>query len=132
MNNITDIVRFFEIRTHDRWGEGHYGASRGGRTHNGIDIVISPHRPLYAWDDIRLERIANPYANDARYSGAKYKWGDFEVKVFYFHPIVQDFFSKGDIIGVSGDLTAKYPGITPHIHFEMRLKGEIINPEKYL
>uniref|UniRef100_A0A8C8JRH7 Uncharacterized protein n=1 Tax=Oncorhynchus tshawytscha TaxID=74940 RepID=A0A8C8JRH7_ONCTS len=41
-------------RTGDRWGQGHHGASRGGRAHQGLDIVCNDGATVYAPFDVKL------------------------------------------------------------------------------
>lgn len=39
---------------------------------------------------------------------------------------------QGEAIGTAQDLTIKYPGITNHVHFEITLNGEQVDPSRFL
>ncbi len=71
------------IREDDPYGSGHYGAPRGRRTHNGIDIKASPGQPVTSPVSGTFVRRANPYKDDSNYSGVFIKTDDGrEVKIF--------------------------------------------------
>ncbi len=40
-----------------------------------------------------------------------------------------DKIKKDQVIGMAQDLEKRYPDITPHIHYEVRYKGDFIDPE---
>ena len=115
-----------ELRGSDPAGEGHYGASRGDRTHNGIDYKCVPGAAVLSPVYGEISKLGYPYADlQWRYieitddSGLHYR-------LFYVKPI--DFLGVGshidedDIIGIAQDISERYPdqGMTPHIHYEIK------------
>lgn len=121
------------VRGHDEWGSGEYGAPRGDRIHRGIDIVASPGETILCPFDAMFVRIAEPYDNDARFSGMLLRgtgeWAGYEAKLFYLMPdeglkVLQ----AGEKIGVAQDIALRYPGITTHVHLELWQDGNVIDP----
>ena len=125
-----------DLRGQDKWGHGGFGKPRGTRVHHGIDFVIDPDNYIYfPFDFGYIDRVAKPYAQDNRYSGAFISGVDnntnYIAKLFYFQPNLEliteiEFMekvklTKGDIIGESQDLTLRYPGIVNHIHLQAAL-----------
>ena len=119
-------------RTNDPWGGGHYGASRGTRTHRGLDIRVRPNEPVYSPITGQILRKAYPYANDLSYTGVlikgRFEWSRFEVKMFYLEPIFLGKVDAGQLIGRAQNLENKYSGITNHIHIEVTENGVHIDP----
>ncbi|AWP18221.1 Chemotaxin-like protein isoform 2 [Scophthalmus maximus] len=69
---VCDGVRFGQLcdgnpgntrRTSDSWGQGHYGARRGTRQHQGLDIVCSDGSIVYAPFDVTLEGRVTVYTD---------------------------------------------------------------------
>lgn len=125
-----------ETLRNDSQGQSGFGVSRIGHTHQGVDIVTIAGEPVYAPIDGVL-RLAKPYKNkDVGGMGiigtGAYK--GYEVKMFYSIAKVPfgSKVKKGDMIGVSYDLTKLYPKITPHIHFELVKKGVKLDPTEYV
>jgi hypothetical protein len=122
-------------RQRDSWGRGHYGAPRGSRTHRGLDIVSVPGEVVSSPIPGHVVREAVPYANDPSLRGVVIKgsgeWNGFEVKVFYVEGLFSGFVRAGDPLGHAQDITQKYPGITNHIHVEVRVDGEEVSPLDY-
>ena len=76
------------------------------------------------------------YAKDLSYAGVLIEGNGghkgYTIKIFYMTPsisIVGKTVKVGDKIGVAQDLTRKYPGITNHIHMEVRHNKLIVNTE---
>lgn len=132
-HSIKNIIAGFTIRGEDKAGSGAFGASRGKRKHEGLDILTTLGEPVYAPFNLKFLRIAYPYA-DKSYSGALYESDIFKLKIFYMKPIDETSFKKGDVIGYSENISLKYPDAQTHIHLELRDKitGKMLNPEKYV
>lgn len=138
-NSLISPVKNGKIRNNDKWGKGHYGASRGNRTHNGLDIIAQPKQVIVSPVDGIIKRKAHPYANDLRYTGllieGSEKHKGYSIKIFYMTPlngIIGKIVKAGEIIGEAQDLANKYPGITNHIHIEVRYKNQYKNPSKLI
>lgn len=125
------------IRTLDAYGEGIYGASRGDRTHKGVDLACYPGTdicPIYAG---KVTKLGFPYKDDLtfRYVEVTVPLG-LRMRFFYVDPQVEvgDSVRAETIIGRSQDLSKRYPkGITNHVHFEVKnSKGEYIDPTPFI
>ena len=123
-----------EKRGWDKFGGGHFGASRGSRTHKGIDYAAPVGSVVLAPVGGVVTKIGYPYADDTSYRYVEITSGrDRRHRVFYVLPLrlqVGDEVGVGDPIGTAQDLEPRYPGITPHIHYEvMTASGSFLNPE---
>lgn len=115
------------VRKADKFGQGIYGASRGGKIHKGTDYICEFGQDVYSPINGTVIREARPYASH-EYSGVliQNKW--IAVKMFYFqldYGLVGKQVEKGQVIGQAQDISKKYPGMIPHIHFEI----ESVDPE---
>lgn len=137
--NLLNPVKHGKVRKSDKWGKGHYGASRGKRTHKGLDIEAQPKQEIVSPIDGTIIRKAYPYASDMRFTGlliegsGKYK--GYSIKIFYMNPsagIVGKMVQAADKIGEAQDLTVKYPGITNHVHIEVKIGNKHEDPSKLI
>jgi murein DD-endopeptidase MepM/ murein hydrolase activator NlpD len=128
-----------KVRGLDVHGSGAFGASRGSRTHKGIDLVCEEGFEVTSLTYGRVSKLGYPYPwaeEDKRH--LRYVEVDLDgnrFRYFYINPSV----SVGDTIwpdtplGVAQKLTDIYPGITPHIHFEIiDPSGQPVNPQDML
>ena len=124
------------IRGTDKHGSGAFGASRGSRTHNGVDLACYKDSIIGSPCEGVVTKRGFPYSQDdqrkhhLRYVEITDKY-DRKHRVFYAFPSVEagDLVFVGMDIGVSQGLADIYPGITDHIHYEIIEDGEYINPE---
>jgi len=119
----------------DSYGEGHFGAKRkNGRRHTGLDILAPVGTPVRAsksgWAVRKLDE--DGYGNYV----IVYHKGDFatlyahlkETKIKWAKKVRQ-----GDVVGwVGRSGNARYRGIKPHLHFEVRKGGSFLDPEELL
>lgn len=121
------------IRGRDAQGCGYFGAPRGDRTHKGWDFVAKPGEPVRAFMAGRVTKIGFPYADKPqfRYVEVTRPNGD-KLRYFYVEPTValNDEISADEMLGTCQDLP--YPGITPHFHFEVIVRGEYADGVRYL
>lgn len=119
-------------RRTDAWGSGQYGAGRGGRTHHGLDIIARPTEAIRSPIDGNVTREVHPYANDPRFRGLEIRgtgnWEGYEVKLFYVDGEFSGPVRAGQIVGRAQDLGVRYPGITNHVHVEVRDRGRELSP----
>jgi leukocyte cell-derived chemotaxin-2 len=119
-------------RATDKYGSGQHGASRGGRSHAGLDIICEPNEKIYSPIDGNVIREAFPYRNDPRFRGILIKGtGDYkgyEIKLFYVNGLFSGPVRSGDLIGHAQHLAVRYPGITNHVHLEIHRNGIPTNP----
>lgn len=55
----------------------------------------------------------------------------YELKILYgtlLHVGVGGALERGAVLGVCSDVSGKYPGITVHLHYELRRDGELVDP----
>ena len=128
-----------KIRGQDAHGSGAYLASRGSRLHQGVDLVTDIDEPIESFCCGIVSKIGYPYDPTSKTKG-HFRYvqvtdlNNIKVRVFYIDPLVRigDTIHKSQIIGTSQDLTKVYPGITQHIHFEVKKTRAFLNPLDYL
>ena len=135
--------RTLKPRGSDDWGSGDYGASRGSRTHRGIDLITEPGDEILSPVKGRVSKIGFPYApkkgDKILYKYVQvtdYKGG--KHRIFYIEPTVavDRHVDTNTVIGLAQDIASKYS--TPervmicHCHLEIiSADGDYINPEDY-
>lgn len=133
------IVSPYQKMRNDARGDGFFGASRGRRTHNGLDIIVTAGSAVYSPIEGVIFRKAYPYGTmrgNAEWEGLVIvglgDYRGYEVKLFYTRPFIMgDYVFPGDIIGVAQDISRKYsPSMIDHVHIEVRRNGELIDPAK--
>lgn len=123
------------LRGQDSWGSGAYKASRGSRTHNGIDYAAAPGTAILSPVAGRVTKLGYPYANDLSYRYVQLTAKDSRLlyRVFYIFPAVglEDFVDRDCVIGYAQDIAARYDSrMTNHIHFEIKdAAGVYYHPE---
>lgn len=126
-------------RRSDKWGSGHFGASRGSRTHNGIDFSCDPETEVFSHIYGEITKLGYPYGDDLsfRYVEIQDENGYYH-RFFYVDPCVKvgDVVSFGQLIGSTQKLNDRYPGITEHFHYEViQYQGKeklYFNPENFM
>lgn len=106
-----------------------YGPRRG-RPHQGVDLPLKVGDPIYATFDgkVRLSKVAGNYGNLViiRHNNG--------LETYYAHLSarsveVGDWVVAGQQIGLGGN-TGRSTG--PHLHFEVRYKGQSFDPERLI
>uniref|UniRef100_A0A1A8FIA1 Leukocyte cell-derived chemotaxin 2 n=1 Tax=Nothobranchius korthausae TaxID=1143690 RepID=A0A1A8FIA1_9TELE len=133
----SDAVRFGQLcsgnqdnrrRTSDSWGQGHYGARRGSRTHQGLDIVCSDGSTVYAPFDVTLNgkvTVYNDKSKAAINQGISMTGEGLCFKLFYVRPDqTSGSVKKGERIGTMLPMQSVYSGITSHVHVQMCDKSD--------
>ena len=125
-----------EIRGNDCHGSGAWQAPRGSRKHSGEDIICKKGDHITSDVDGKVTKIGYPYnPGDLNKGHLRYvevtDSNKSRVRYFYIFPtaVKGQEIKKGDILGISQDLTKIYPGITQHFHLEII---GYIQPTKYL
>lgn len=126
------IVPNQKFRGCDTHGCGSFGASRGGRKHEGVDVVVTPGTKILSPITGKVIRYPFPYPGDIFYKGILIENEQYSVKIFYLNPtaIQNTMVKQGDVIGVAQNIAAKYsPGMTNHVHIEVKDRsGKLLNP----
>lgn len=116
----------------DSQGDGHFGSPRGGRTHRGIDFDIPPGCELFAPVSGEVNKIGYAYGDDLRWRYIQIRdEQDLNWRIFYVKPDVSvgdNVMKDVDPIGVSDDISSRYPGMTPHIHLEIKDGHKYLDP----
>lgn len=115
----------------DAYGEGYFGAPRKGkRTHKGVDISAPLYREVRASKGGRVKvhfqkNGMGKYVVIVHSQGCVTLYGhlaEFSVKD-------NERVRQGEVIGYIGKTgNARYKKIKPHLHFEIRERGEYIDP----
>lgn len=121
-------------REHDGYGGGAFGASRdgGAREHAGVDYVAEAGQRVSAPISGFVTKIGRPYADgDLRYVEIRNPALNVSARVFYVDPTVEvgDAVRMGGRIGRAATLQHRYPGITDHVHLELREGGRTLDAE---
>jgi murein DD-endopeptidase MepM/ murein hydrolase activator NlpD len=131
---IVPPVTPLSMRACDGKGCGHYGASRGGRTHKGVDFVVSEGQKVVSPIAGRIKRTVDVYG-DGEWQGLYIEGADFDIKIFYlnFNPsVVGMSVSTGTPIATARNIQDKYGSdMTPHIHLEVWSMGSQIDPTPF-
>lgn len=122
-----------ELRGMDRYGSGAFKAprKRGSRRyeHRGVDYATRPAERIYAPVG-GIVRLGKSYADSPSHDllAISPKPG-IEVVLMYVRPLVfgngEEVYG-GDLIGHATSLQNRYPGITDHVHLEVRIRGSVV------
>jgi murein DD-endopeptidase MepM/ murein hydrolase activator NlpD len=132
---ITEYIKSLRTRGQDSHGAGWFGAPRSHRIHNGVDLIVETGAQVKSFTLGKVTKIGYPYSPADPVKGhLRYVEICFDgtaFRYFYISPLVKvgDNITPGMSIGYSQDLTAIYPGITQHFHFEIREPdGSYVDP----
>lgn len=130
-------MRKLSIRGFDKFGCGAFGASRDGgtRTHKGVDIITRDGEPFYSLNEGTVTKLGYVYKGSYTFRYVQVTDKDGAAwRYHYLTPTVELGLKikVGQEIGTSQSLEKKYPGITPHCHFEVMKNGFFVDPTKYV
>lgn len=114
------------VRGVDAFGSGDFGARRdaGKRTHHGVDYVAFVGQKVRAPISGEVSRVGYAYRGigGLRVVEIVNPETKFTARVLYVEPTVAvgDVVVAGEEIGAAQDLSGRYPGITNHVHVELR------------
>ena len=119
----------------DNYGDGSFGASRsGGRSHKGLDINSPLQSEVTAFKGGGVE-IGLQENGMGKYVIIRHA-GDYSTLYGHLSEICvrdRERVRQGDVIGYVGKTgNARYKGIEPHIHFEIRQGGKHLDPLLFL
>lgn len=127
------------IRPCDAQGCGNFDAGRGGRTHKGVDMIVSENQEVTAPFDCKINRYGYPYATDLNYrlieiigTGIK---AAYKMKIMYIKEIhsVGTTIKRGQVLCIADDITKKYgSSMTRHVHVELYKNNQLIDPTPFL
>jgi murein DD-endopeptidase MepM/ murein hydrolase activator NlpD len=132
------ITAILPKRVNDPWGSGEFGASRGSRTHKGIDYACYPGTEITSPVDGVVTKLGYPYGDDLKFRYVEVMSDDgMRHRMFYCEPGVThgDEIKAGQVVGTSQDISSRYrdeskPPMINHVHYEILDEaGDPINPE---
>ena len=117
-----------EIRAHDDFGYGYFGASRdgGARHHEGVDYSGVAGQDIAAPVSGQVTRMGYAYADgEYKYVEITNETTGYVARVFYIDSSVAigETVALGQKIGTLKSLQTRYPGITDHVHLEVMQHG---------
>lgn len=119
----------------DAHGCGEFRASRGSRKHNGVDLECLPGTLVSSPVCGTVTKLGYPYSDDLSFRYVQVESQGYEFRIFYVDPLVSvgDQVRKGDILGACQGLQGRYPGITNHVHLEIKDDhGDFVDPTPVL
>lgn len=123
------------VRKSDKWGQGHYGASRGKRTHRGVDLACYPGSKILSPVTGVFTKYGFPYGDDLSYRYVQITDIDGRDHRFFYvdtHMSIGAEVQAGEYIGKVQNLGGRYEGITEHIHYEVKHEGKHIDPMAFI
>tara|TARA_E500000305_G_scaffold107965_2_gene109213 strand:- start:571 stop:1272 length:702 start_codon:yes stop_codon:yes gene_type:complete len=119
-----------EMRMSSSYGMRDHPVLRQRKQHNGVDLAAPRGTPVYATAD-GMVGVAKYWGSYGNYVQIEHG-GELETRYGHLSAYtVQagDMVSKGDLIGYVGS-TGRSTG--PHLHYEVRIDGEPVNPIPYM
>jgi len=126
------------LRQSDAFGAGHFGAPRGARTHKGLDLIAHPGDLVIAPFEAIVTHVGRAYADNDTLGSLHLHGtdGHHEVKMLYLMPQchVAQLVVEGQVVGFAQDVAsyhehrAGHDGMTNHVHLEVRVDGELVDP----
>lgn len=122
------------MRKCDGHGCGHFGASRGSRKHNGVDLVCIPGTPVGSPVAGRVTKLGYAYTDDLSFRYVQISSGGYDFRLFYVEPMVEEGAEVivGSLVGRAQRLGSRYQGITEHVHFEVKHGDDYVDPTPIL
>lgn len=119
-----------KLRECDKHGCGFYGASRGSRQHKGVDIDMVPGEVVKTPISGTVTKVGYPYGDDLSYRYVQITKDGYDFRLFYVEPLVEngDYVQAGSVVGHVQNLGQRYPGITDHVHLEIKRGTIFIDP----
>lgn len=132
LGNITEPAM---VMRNDTRGLGHYHATRVGRLHDGLDVVVTKGQVLNSPFNGTLNRTYLVAANDSKYTGIELISDDnrFRCKIMYCYAIsVGQQVQRGEQIAFAQAVSEKYgSSMIDHVHIELFENGEEVDPAMY-
>jgi murein DD-endopeptidase MepM/ murein hydrolase activator NlpD len=121
-------VQGFRLSSH--YGEREHPVLGGTRMHKGLDLAVASGTPVHAPADGVVERASwfSSYGNFIEIAHG----GDMETRYGHlsgYNVVAGQHVHKGDVIGYVGS-TGRSTG--PHLHYEVRIHGEAVDPTPYM
>jgi len=128
--SIPSLMPIETVRLTSSYGMREHPVLGGRRQHKGVDLAAPVGTPIYATANGRVE-MAQWYSGYGLYVSLEHG-GAIETRYGHMSQLnvaAGQFVKKGDIIGFVGS-TGRSTG--PHLHYEVRVNGEAVNPLPYM
>lgn len=118
----------------DALGDGHYGASRAGHTHKGLDLETFAGQVVRSPVDGVVTRTFHVYTDSTFWTGIEVKTASgVRVKLMYVRPTIalESSVRIGDALGTAQPIHERYgSAMHDHIHVEVWTpSGNTVDPE---
>jgi len=130
------LLAILPDRGTDDYGSGEYGASRGNRTHNGVDFAVAEGTTILAPATGKVTKIGYVYSDDMSYLYVQITDGiGAHHRIFYVDPEVKlgdQVFGQVSRIGSAQNISNRYTerGVMKnHVHYEIKFNGEFVEPK---
>ena len=123
------------VRGTDSKGSGEYLAPRGKRKHRGIDLACYPKSGIFPNVSGEVTKLGYTYSDDLSFRYVQVTdLSAREHRYFYVEPCVDvgDWVDPTVMLGLSQKLGDRFPGITEHIHYEVKEGGKFIDPGDFI
>ncbi len=124
------------LREADPGGGGWYGAKRGKRKHEGLDIVVVPGEEVFSPITGKFIRVGQVYEQTTKFKLIEIENDIYEATLMYMKPYVfqkGELIKAGDPIGIAQDVASFWGGgMRPHLHLEIKKYGLLTDPEPLL
>ena len=122
----------------DSQGSGAFGAGRGARAHNGIDLLVNEGETIHAPFDMYIERYSKAsvktLTSGVRFTPHSSSEGTHGF-IWYFRPynsVMGSFVRMGEPIGLAENIAREYGGgMKNHVHIEQWAGSRPINITPY-
>jgi len=120
---MTSPTYELELRGNDPTGHGYYGAKRGNRSHNGVDIVTVPDEIIVAPFSGVITKIGQVYVDPAKFKYIEITSDIYRTRIMYAkgkNIKVGQRIMEGAHIGTAQDIAGHWGGgMTNHVHMEV-------------
>jgi murein DD-endopeptidase MepM/ murein hydrolase activator NlpD len=118
------------VRMSSSYGMRNHPVLGGRRSHNGVDLAGPTGTPVYATADGIVGK-AERFGSYGKYIQIEHG-GEMETRFAHlsgYNVVAGQRVRKGDLIGYIGS-TGRSTG--PHLHYEVRIAGEAVDPRPYM
>ena len=122
----------------DEIGDGNFRAKRTHGPHEGVDITVRPGQMVPAPIEGVVSKTRRVYGDEdnkglrSTHIEGTGKWAGYKIKIFYMDNAALKVgapIKRGAPLGPAQDVRVKHGlNMTPHVHYEVRKDGKLINP----
>lgn len=128
--SVPSIAPVQGYRLSSAFGNREHPILGGVRMHEGVDLAVPRGTPIYAPADglVEMAKRFGSYGNFIKIEHG----GEMETRYGHlsaFNVTAGQYVHKGDVIGYVGS-TGRATG--PHLHYEVRINGQAVDPMPYL